>query len=159
MKKKNIILVLTIITLIILLDQLSKFIIFKYIGLYSSKKIINNFFYLTTSLNTGAAYGLFNNKRSLIIITSIFMFIFIIHELIRNKDKYKFIIPYSLLMGGLIGNLIDRIYLGYVRDFISFIIFNHECAIFNFADMFIVIGAVTLCFNYIMEGYCGNNCK
>ena len=55
-------------------------------------------------------------------------------------------IGYSFLLGGIIGNLIDRLFFGYVIDFIGVIIFNYHFPIFNFADIFIVIGAFLILF-------------
>lgn len=149
MKKKT--LLILSITIIVLLDQLSKYLIVKSIPLGTSYTVINNFFKLSTYFNNGAAYGILNNKTYLIIIISTIIFAFLVIELMKPKKSKIEIISYTMIIGGLIGNLIDRIFLGYVRDFFDFKIFSHECAIFNIADTFIVIGTILLCIYFVME--------
>ena len=69
------------------------------------------------------------------------IFIFFEIKKIKKLDKFD-IIGYSLLTGGIIGNLIDRIIYGYVIDYLDFYIFNYNYPVFNFADISIVIGVI-----------------
>ena len=111
--------------------------------LIESIVIIKNFFNLTYVENTGAAFSILeNNTIFLILIT--FVTLFLIYKfLLKNKEFNKLeIITYSLLIGGIIGNLIDRIVYGYVIDYLEFIILNRHMPIFNFADICIVIGTI-----------------
>lgn len=144
MKKKK---YLFLIFIIFLIDQITKIIISNNINLNGSVTVIKNFFSLTYVKNTGAAFGFFSGKTLLITIISIFIFIYLLMELIKNKSNIKIInLSFSFILGGLIGNLYDRIVLGYVRDFMDFTIFNKGFAIFNIGDIFIVVG----CFMFII---------
>ncbi|MEG2457631.1 MAG: signal peptidase II [Bacilli bacterium] len=148
MKKK---LYLLIIPFILIVDLLSKFFVNKYIVLDTSKVIIDNFFYLTYTHNFGAAFSMFNGKTIFILIVSICMFLYLVYELIKNINKYNISIPLSFIIGGLLGNLYDRLFLGYVRDFLDFHIFGFNAAIFNIGDTFIVIGVILLALSIIKE--------
>ncbi len=144
MKKKK---YLFLIFIIFLIDQITKIIISNNINLNGSITIIKNFFSLTYVKNTGAAFGFFSGKTLLITIISVFIFVYLLMELIKNKSNIKIInLSFSFILGGLIGNLYDRIVLGYVRDFMDFTIFNKGFAIFNIGDAFIVVG----CFMFII---------
>lgn len=144
MKKKK---YLFLIFIIFLIDQITKIIISNNINLNGSVTVIKNFFSLTYVKNTGAAFGFFSGKTLLITIISIFIFIYLLMELIKNKSNIKIInLSFSFILGGLVGNLYDRIVLGYVRDFMDFTIFNKGFAIFNIGDIFIVVG----CFMFII---------
>ncbi len=144
MKKKK---YLFLMFIIFLIDQITKIIISNNINLNGSVTVIKNFFSLTYVKNTGAAFGFFSGKTLLITIISIFIFIYLLMELIKNKSNIKIInLSFSFILGGLIGNLYDRIVLGYVRDFMDFTIFNKGFAIFNIGDIFIVVG----CFMFII---------
>ena len=129
MKKKK---YLFLIFIIFLIDQITKIIISNNINLNGSITVIKNFFSLTYVKNTGAAFGFFSGKTLLITIISVFIFVYLLMELIKNKSNIKIInLSFSFILGGLIGNLYDRIVLGYVRDFMDFTIFNKGFAIFN----------------------------
>lgn len=144
MKKKK---YLFLIFIIFLIDQITKIIISNNINLNGSVTVIKNFFSLTYVKNTGAAFGFFSGKTLLITIISIFIFIYLLMELIKNKSNIKIVnLSFSFILGGLVGNLYDRIVLGYVRDFMDFTIFNKGFAIFNIGDIFIVVG----CFMFII---------
>lgn len=144
MKKKK---YLFLIFIIFLIDQITKIIISNNINLNGSVTVIKNFFNLTYVKNTGAAFGFFSGKTLLITIISVFIFVYLLMELIKNKSNIKIInLSFSFILGGLIGNLYDRIVLGYVRDFMDFTIFNKGFAIFNIGDAFIVVG----CFMFII---------
>lgn len=140
MKKRSLIIAF----LVILIDQLSKFIASHFLTLNSSLKIINNFFYLTLCHNEGAAFGLFKNNSWVIIIGTLVAILFIGYFFISFKDNLRNAISFGLLIGGLFGNLIDRVLFGYVRDFLDFYIFKYDYPIFNIADMGIVIGILLL---------------
>lgn len=151
MKKTRAVFPIILVSIILLIDQISKYIIVKNIPVGKSVSVISNFFNLSTYYNTGAAYGMFNNHTSLIIIISLLVLAFLIIELIKSKESKMQMFSYCLIIGGLLGNLIDRIFLGYVRDFFHFILFSHDCAIFNVADSCIVIGAFLLIIIYTKE--------
>ncbi len=137
---------LFIFTIIFLLcDQLSKGLINFYFNLNESIEIIPNFFRLTYVHNQGAAFSMFMGARWFFIIIAIIALNIIYIFFIRDKKlKNNEIVIYSLLISGIMGNLIDRILYGYVIDFLDFTIFGYNFAIFNFADSFIVVAIIIL---------------
>ena len=89
------------------------------------------------------AFSILTNQRLFLIIVSIISIILILIYISKNKVNKKIeIIAYSLLLGGILGNLYDRIFIGYVIDFFDFTIFDYNFAIFNLADSFIVIAII-----------------
>ena len=103
----------------------------------------------TNGGNTGAAFGIFSKSITFLIILSIFIVLALVCVDISLKIKTKtYTIGFGLIIAGAIGNFVDRICLGYVRDFIMFD-FWKSFPIFNFADCCIVIGAVLLCVHFI----------
>ena len=135
--------ILTLIFLII--DIVSKVIVSRYIILDKSIKLINDFLYITYVRNTGAAWSMFSSRSVLVLIISSFIILGIILHVYKNKPKKRMEkIAYSLIIGGALGNLINRITYGYVIDFIDIKIFKYDYPIFNLADSFIVIGVILL---------------
>ncbi|RBP40626.1 signal peptidase II [Garciella nitratireducens] len=134
-----------IIFLSVLIDQLVKFFIVKYIKPFYTFPIIPNIFHLTYVENRGAAFSILQEKQLFLIIVTLIFTIFLIYYLINiptTNHSLWFKISLSLIVGGAIGNLIDRIRLGYVIDFFDVRIINF--AIFNTADVFVVIGTILL---------------
>lgn len=129
----------------ILLDFIIKIIVKTCMNLYSSIVVIPNFFSITYVRNTGAAFSIMENSRVLFIIIGLLAIYLIWKYLIKEKELNKlYIISYSMLFGGIIGNMIDRIIYGYVIDYLSFNIFGYNFPIFNLADTFIVISIIVL---------------
>lgn len=126
------------------IDQISKIVIETILNLNSSIKIIKNFFYLTYTNNYGAAWGIMQNKTWFFIVTAIMALIFFYNLSYNFKINKRNIIAFSLVMSGLIGNLIDRVCLGYVRDFFHFYIGSYNFPVFNIADICIVAGNILL---------------
>lgn len=124
--------------LVIILDRITKILVE---NLLDGKviNIIKNIFYFTYVRNDGAAFSILESKVLLLIIISLIALIFLIYY-VTKKDKNN--IGYFFLIGGIIGNLIDRVFLGYVIDFIG--VYNFP--IFNIADIFIVLGAIFVLF-------------
>jgi len=141
--------IIIIISAILFLDQLSKFIIVKELSLFQSVEIIKGFFYLTLVHNRGAAFGIFQNQFYLSILSA-FVAIGIIAFSLKNNKKRK-ISLYSLsltfILSGALGNLIDRIRFGYVIDFFDFKIWP----VFNIADSAITVGAVLLAWKILFN--------
>lgn len=129
----------------LLVDIVSKIIINEYFILEKSIKLINNFLYITYVRNTGAAWSIFSSRTVLVLLISSFIIIGIILYIYKNRPKNKVEkIAYSMILGGAIGNFINRIIYGYVIDFIDVKIFGYNYPIFNLADTFIVIGVILL---------------
>lgn len=127
------------------IDQAIKWIIISNFNLFDSNSIIPNFFSLTYVRNTGAAFSILEGKISFFVLLSIAILIYFIYFLFRIKTiKLGYQIVYSLLLGGIIGNLIDRIFYGAVIDYLDFQFGTYQFAIFNFADICIVVGGILL---------------
>jgi signal peptidase II len=137
MKKRYIIIVI----ILILLDQLSKYFIVSNFNVYDELIIIKNFFKLEYVQNTGISFGLFSGGRIIIILASLAVIGFMIYDLLHEESRiHNF--SCILILSGAFGNLIDRVFRGYVVDFISFTIMNHKMGIFNLADICFVSGIV-----------------
>jgi len=140
MKSKNSSLIFPIALFIILLDQLTKYLISKNMEISQSIPIIKNILHLTYIQNTGAGFGLFKGSNLLLIFISLIIIgiiLFYLDKIIKERSIH---IPVALILSGAIGNLIDRIVQGYVIDFIDFRIWPA----FNVADSCITIGALWL---------------
>lgn len=136
----------------VILDQIVKLIISSKMILNQTYIVIKNFFSITLVHNTGAAFSILNNSTIILIIIGILALIGLIFyikkiEKIDNVD----IFTYSLLMGGIVGNLIDRIIHGYVIDYLSFKFGSYYFPIFNFADICIVISVIIIIIKMIKE--------
>ncbi|MFA5093405.1 MAG: signal peptidase II [Candidatus Omnitrophota bacterium] len=132
--------VLIIVASVIILDQVSKFLATSFLQLNTPLVLINNFFNLTLVYNRGAAFGLFQHQLLLFIAISILAIVIILFNLKNKANSLIFKLSLSLILGGAVGNLIDRIRFGYVVDFLDFRVWP----VFNLADSFITIAAVLL---------------
>ena len=137
------IIILSIIFIII--DQLFKIIVVNNLTNNKSIEVIKSFFYLTYTNNKGAAFSILTGRRILLILVAFIVIGVLIYYVRKNKIEGKVNkIALSLVIGGSIGNLIDRILRGAVIDFIDIKIFGYNFPIFNLADTFIVIGVFLL---------------
>ena len=131
--------------LIISLDQVSKYIVVKNLSLGESIPD-EGLFRLTHAQNTGTAFSLFQNQTDILTILSIIAIILIIFIFISiDKPSVYLFLSYGLLFGGAIGNLSDRIRLGYVTDFFDVGFWP----IFNIADSAITVGIILMILNYL----------
>lgn len=145
MKNKSAFFIFSIAALIIILDQLAKYLISKYMSLHQSIPIIKNVLYLTYIQNTGAGFGILQGWNIILIFVSLVIIGAILFYFDRILKERPLHIPTALILGGAIGNLTDRIFIGYVTDFIDFRIWPA----FNVADSCITIGALWIAV-YIM---------
>ena len=127
--------------LIFIFDLIIKEIVIN--NLHKPVNIIDNFFTLTFTKNTGGAFSILSGNIILLILISLVFLVFII-KYIEKEDKNIIKIFLSFILGGLLGNLFDRIFRKGVIDYLSFKIFNYYFPIFNLADIFIVIGVFGL---------------
>lgn len=126
---------------IVLIDQVIKYFIVHNIQLSEVVHVIPNFFYLTYVKNTGGAWSLLNSVPYLLIIVSFIFLILFNHYLLKKKEISLFeVISFGFIMGGVLGNLIDRVMVSGVIDYIGFKFGSYYYPIFNFADIFIVVG-------------------
>ena len=146
--------IIAISLLVIIIDIITKLLVTSNLILNNSITIIPNFFYLTYVHNYGGAWSIFNNSTLAITIISFVIIIGIIYYLLKNKVTKKIeVIGYSLLLGGAIGNLIDRVINGYVIDFLDFYVFGYDYPIFNIADIGIVVGIIILIISMCLEEF------
>ena len=147
-KKSNIILVVILVSVLLGIDLLLKYLVSTYL---TTVNIIDNFFSLTYVLNDGAAFSLFASRTYLLILIAIICLFFIIYELKNNLDDRMLSIGYSLALAGLLGNFLDRLIDGYIIDYLSFKILGYNYPIFNFADILIVVGIVIVIIKEILK--------
>lgn len=134
---------LIIVSLIVVLDQITKYLAVKHLKGQKPYIIIENFLQLDYVENSGAAFGILQDRKIFFVIITTLVIIAITITLFKYSYKFNNLMIAGLLMilGGTIGNFIDRIRLSYVIDFLS-VKFgrNYSFPVFNVADMFIVIG-------------------
>lgn len=146
--------ILPISLLFVVIDQIVKILVISKLALQQSITIINNFFNITYVRNTGAAWSILSGNVLLLIMISVLALVAIYYYLIKDKELNKIdIVSYSMLIGGIIGNLIDRIVHGYVIDYLDFKIFNYNFPIFNVADTLIVISIIIIGISLIVGEY------
>ena len=134
--------------IVLLIDQILKVIISTsdtYI------EVINNFFYIDYASNQGAAFSILSGHNIILIVLTIIISLLIYHIMFSYKDTRINNISFGLIFGGILGNFLDRVFVGYVRDFISFKFGSYYFPIFNIADMAIVIGVILLIISTILE--------
>lgn len=136
--------ILTIATIALAIDQITKVASTILLEFNKSIQVIKDFFYLTLCHNEGAAWGIFSNTKIIILIGTIIALITIYHFIYCFKQNKRNTLAFGLLLGGLSGNLIDRLLFGYVRDFLDFYIFGYDYPVFNIADICIVFGVILL---------------
>jgi len=123
------------------LDQLTKWVVVRFIGSEESQVVINGFFNLVNWSNTGAAWGMFQNYNLVLAVISLVTVLAL--YLFRRSFQlthWGSRIALGLIVGGIIGNLIDRIRVGYVIDFLFFYIGPYHWPAFNVADSAICVG-------------------
>lgn len=133
-------LVIILSAVIVIIDQIIKYLVLEFLAPVGSVTVINNLFSLVYVENRGAAFGIFQNQVWVFAIITLIMIAFFVYILVSGKIKGKlFTTSAILIIGGGIGNLIDRIFRGFVVDYLSISFFPPVC---NFADYCITIGAV-----------------
>lgn len=145
--------------IILVFDQLTKFLVDRLMPLHHSIPIIENFFSLTYVRNTGAAFGIFAGSHEgfrlpFLILVSILALGFVFMMLKRlPEEQTGLITALSFIMGGAVGNLFDRVLYGEVIDFLDFYWSHYHWPAFNVADSFITIGVtITLCYLIAAKG-------
>jgi len=144
-------LALIVTTFVLILDQLSKFYAKAYLRPVGYFPIIQDIFHLTYVENRGAAFGLLQGQRLVFIVLTMLITAAIVYFLMKIPDKAVFLkTGLSLVLGGAIGNLIDRVRLGYVVDMFDFTLINFP--VFNIADSSLVVGSILLGYYILFVG-------
>ncbi|MBW2980774.1 signal peptidase II [Candidatus Woesearchaeota archaeon] len=127
-----------IVLVIIVLDQLTKFIIKSNMSVSQSIPAIKNIFHITYIQNTGAGFGILQNQQSMLIWVSIFVIGVILYNYDKIPKGWFINSSVAFILGGTVGNLIDRVMLRYVIDFLDFRIWPA----FNIADSALTLGVI-----------------
>ncbi|QKG84747.1 lipoprotein signal peptidase [Kroppenstedtia pulmonis] len=128
---------------VLLLDQVTKWIVLQKMSLYESIPLWDDVFYITSHRNRGAAFGILQEQQWLFIIVTLLVVAGIIIYLTRiGKEQPLMSWSLALILGGAVGNLIDRVRMGEVVDFLDFRLIHYP--IFNIADSAIVIGVIIM---------------
>ena len=139
---KNWIRIIATIVIVLVVDLTTKHFLFK-VGYFNL--IPNVISIATNGGNTGAAWGIFSGKKLFLVLLSAGMIValFVFNHFVKKKN-WIYCLSFGFIVGGALGNLIDRIVFGYVRDFI-YLDFWRTFPIFNMADSFLCVGACLLC--------------
>lgn len=139
---------------IIAFDQLTKWWVVTSLKPLGTIPIIRDVFHFTYAENTGAAFSIFKDKQIFLVVTTMLIIAFaggLLYKALKVPVGNHWLYPFALTMvlGGAIGNLIDRIRLNYVIDFLDARIINF--AIFNVADSFIVVGTILIAYLVVFK--------
>lgn len=135
--------------LVLMIDQGTKFIVKNSMTIYDSIPLIPNIFHLTYIENPGAAFGLLANQRVFFIVITSVILIAVIYFYYQLKGEHILLrIALGMVVGGAIGNLIDRLRMGMVIDFFDFRIWP----VFNIADSAIVLGMIYISYQLLFHG-------
>jgi signal peptidase II len=135
---------------VVILDRVTKWLVASQITLHDSINVVPSFFKLTHVENHGAAFGLFDEsptqwKIGVLILFSLVAMVVVATLLWKNSHAMSATgVGLSLVLGGAIGNLWDRLFAGHVVDFLDFYVGSYHWPAFNVADTAIVIGALLL---------------
>ena len=136
-----------IVTSVILLDQATKFLALRFLQLNTPVPLIKNFLNLTLVHNRGAAFGFFQNQLLLFVLVSFFAIGLILYNLKNKTNSIILKLSLGLILGGAIGNLIDRLRFGFVIDFLDLRVWP----VFNLADSVITIAALVLSWELLFK--------
>ncbi|MBS4193915.1 signal peptidase II [Lederbergia citri] len=138
---------------VIAIDQLTKWIIVHNMDVGERITIIDNLFYITSHRNRGAAWGILENQMWLFYIITIIVVGAVIYYLEKHaKGKPLFQLSLAFILGGAIGNFLDRLFRKEVVDFLDTYIFTYDFPIFNVADSALTIGVALIFIQMIKEG-------
>jgi signal peptidase II len=142
MKKCNIYIVCLV---WLVIDQIIKQLIKFFLTVGEKVVVIPNFFNFYYLQNEGAAFSSLIGMRFLLIMITVVAFFLIAGFIKKNEIESRLErVSLGMILGGMLGNLIDRVSYGYVIDYMSFTFYKYSFAVFNFADMGIVIGVCLL---------------
>lgn len=137
---------------VILLDQFTKWLIVSKMNYGDSITIINNVLYITSHRNQGAAWGILQGQMWLFYVITLIVIAAIIYYIQKSaKGKGLLGISLGLMLGGAIGNFIDRVFRKEVVDFIHTYIFSYNFPVFNIADSALCIGVILLMIQMLLD--------
>jgi len=133
--------------LVVILDQFFKHFIVRSLDLFENMELIPGVIGLTHIQNTGAAFSLLADQRWLLACIAFVAAVVLVFILLRYTEGFWGTLGLAAVLGGTIGNLIDRVFNGYVVDMFRTLFINF--AVFNVADIFITLGFITFCIHFI----------
>ncbi len=137
---------------LLLIDQLSKWLVLETLTKVDTVALFDGVLHLTYCENRGAAFGILQNQIWFFVFITVLVLVGTGYYMVRYRPQNKWLnVSLLLLVGGALGNFADRIFRGYVVDFIDFRLIDFP--IFNVADCFVVIGAFMLAFYLIFSEY------
>ena len=141
-----------IIALVTGIDQWTKYLAETQLKPINTIPLVQDIFHLTYARNTGAAFSILRDKQVFLILVTAIVVVALICYLIKilKTGEATLKLALTFIIGGALGNLIDRIRLNYVTDFLDFTLINYP--IFNFADVFVVLGVVVLSYFVLFKG-------
>jgi len=142
--------IVVLVAVLVGLDQISKILVDKNMIEGATIPVIQDFFHITYVKNRGVAFGMFQGKISIISVVAVIAVIGIMYYMIKGIKPEEFLskYAYAFILGGALGNIIDRIYRGFVVDFVDFRgIWQY---VFNVADIWINVGVGLLIIEYII---------
>lgn len=145
--------IIAIVAITVIVDQVTKYLVASQMTIGQSIPVIDNFLYITSHRNAGAAWGIFQGKMMffyLITLAVIAVVIVWVSRLDLKKDRLL-VIALALILGGAIGNFIDRVLYQHVIDFIDTYIFGYDFPIFNIADSALCIGVALMAIDAIFD--------
>ncbi len=139
---------------ILVADQVTKLMADRIMMEGQNYEIIDGFFYFTYVHNKGMAWSLLEGRRWLFLLTTPLVLCGLIYFFTVTK-KHEILTRFGivLVVGGALGNFIDRAIFGYVRDFIHFYIFNYDFPVFNIADIAVCLGIGLIILEIIIQEY------
>jgi signal peptidase II len=142
-----------VVMLIIMLDAITKTLSSTLLAYGQRFEVISDFFWLTNVHNTGAAWSLFAGQRTFFIVISLIAIALMIYFLNQSQShQHLYRLAILVLFAGTMGNFMDRLLLGYVRDFLSFNIFGYMFPVFNVADIALNVGVGLVLLEALLEG-------
>ncbi|WP_027726116.1 signal peptidase II [Tuberibacillus calidus] len=131
--------------IVLILDQLTKWIIVQQMHIGESIEIIPHFLYITSARNTGAAWSILEGQMWFFYLVTVVVLAIVIFYMQKYGRHRPFLgVALGLVIGGTLGNFIDRLFRGSVVDFIHVFLGNYSYPVFNVADSSLVIGAILI---------------
>ena len=158
--KRNLIIPFLTLAAIVIADQLSKAYALGSLIEGQARQVMGSFFQLKLVYNKGGALGTSFGGSTFYLVSSLLILLIVIYFIVVNRDKLYFTLPMGAIAGGAVGNIIDRIRLGRVIDFLDFDFFNINMMglhidrwwIFNIADAAITVGVIALLVFLLISG-------
>ncbi|MBO9130244.1 signal peptidase II [Bacillus sp. 165] len=139
--------------LVVLVDQFTKWLIVKNMDLGESIPIIHDVLYITSHRNRGAAWGILQNQMWFFYVITIVFVIAVVFYIQKYGKQDKFLgLSLGLILGGAIGNFLDRVFRKEVVDFIHTYIFSYNFPVFNVADSALCVGVALIFIQTLFEG-------